>query len=401
MPTTDASAGVEGEDAVLNAKIKKQIEFYFSDSNLYRDSFLREQIGLAQDGYIDIRLLCIFNRMRQLLLGDSFKPNQGPNAPDQVEDSMVQRVAAAVKDSSVVQVSTDGKSIKRLPPMNKDPAELTADIDDRSLLVSPFRFDIKLEELTGFFDSVIGDVNAVRMRRHVSSKDFRGSVFVEFATKEKSEKVLEDSNSENGFSFDGARLKMEPKLEFVKRKQEERHAKKNSPYNPAAPKTENGANACKPVKITVDDKEIEEFNMSAGSCVKFDFGSVTFNDPVTFGLVKDSFGGKGSGLKFVDYEPGDTTGYARFETPLDAKNIVEQSENGKRMLAGYEATLTVLQGDHEREYIKKVIAIRKKAASQRQSENSKFKKRKFGDHRGRGRGRGRGGRRGGKRPRSS
>ena len=381
--------------------ISMQIEFYFSDSNLYRDSFLREQIGQAQDGFIDIRLLCIFNRMRQLLQGNSFKPNQGPNAPDQVEDSMVQRVVAAVKDSSVVQVSPDGKSIKRLAPMSKDPSELAADIDDRSLLVSPFRFDIKLEELTGFFESVIGDVNAVRMRRHVSSKDFRGSVFVEFTTKEKAEKVLEESNGENGFIFDGARLKMEPKLEFVKRKQEERHAKKNSPHNPAA-KTENGGNISKPAEITVDDKEIEEFNMSSGSCVKFDFGSVEFKDPVTFGLVKDSFGGKGSGLKFVDYEQGETTGYARFETPLDAKTIVEQSENGKRMLAGYEATLTVLQGDDEREYIKKVIAIRKKAASQRQPDNSKFKKRKFGDQRGRGRGRGRGGRgRGGKRPRSS
>jgi hypothetical protein len=190
-------------------------------------------------------------------------------------------------------------------------------------------------------------------------------------------------------------------LEFVKRKQEERHAKKNSPHNPAG-KTENGGNTLKAAEITVDDKEIEEFNMSAGSCVKFDFGSVEFNDPVTFGLVKDSFGGKGNGLKFVDYEQGETTGYARFETPLDAKTIVEQSENGKRMLAGYEATLTVLQGDDEREYIKKVIALRKKAASKRESDNSKFKKRKFGDQRGRGRGR-RGGRgRGGqKRPRSS
>jgi hypothetical protein len=62
----------------------------------------------------------------------------------------------------------------------------------------------------------------------------------------------------------------------------------------------------------------------------------------------------------------------------------------------------VLHGDDEREYIKKVIALRKKAASKRESDNSKFKKRKFGDQRGRGRGR-RGGRgRGGqKRPRSS
>ena len=34
-----------------------------------------------------------------------------------------------------------------------------------------------------------GAVNCVRMRRHLTSKDFKGSVFVEFASQEEADKV--------------------------------------------------------------------------------------------------------------------------------------------------------------------------------------------------------------------
>lgn len=39
------------------------------------------------------------------------------------------------------------------------------------------------------FFSKFATVNAVRLRRHLTSKDFKGSVFVEFATKEEADKV--------------------------------------------------------------------------------------------------------------------------------------------------------------------------------------------------------------------
>ena len=42
--------------------------------------------------------------------------------------------------------------------------------------------------LTEFFAKV-GDVRSVRMRRHLSSKDFRGSVFVELSSTEEAQRV--------------------------------------------------------------------------------------------------------------------------------------------------------------------------------------------------------------------
>jgi lupus La protein len=49
----------------------------------------------------------------------------------------------------------------------------------RSIYAKPLPFDTTLDRLTEFF-SALGKVGAVRMRRHLESKDFKGSVFVEF-----------------------------------------------------------------------------------------------------------------------------------------------------------------------------------------------------------------------------
>lgn len=62
-------------------------------------------------------------------------------------------------------------------------------IDQRSLYASPFPFDTSLDAITAFF-SEQAPVNCVRMRRHAESKDFRGSIFVEFADEETAQKVL-------------------------------------------------------------------------------------------------------------------------------------------------------------------------------------------------------------------
>ena len=64
----DKSAGtlacLEDETKV---KVKLQIEFYFSDSNLPRDKFLRETVSADPDGFVDIALIITFSRLRYLL----------------------------------------------------------------------------------------------------------------------------------------------------------------------------------------------------------------------------------------------------------------------------------------------------------------------------------------------
>ncbi|KAJ8139152.1 hypothetical protein OY671_007636, partial [Metschnikowia pulcherrima] len=45
-------------------KVKKQVEFYFSDSNLQTDKFLFK-IYEANDGWVELKTILTFGRMRQ------------------------------------------------------------------------------------------------------------------------------------------------------------------------------------------------------------------------------------------------------------------------------------------------------------------------------------------------
>ena len=50
-------------DEKLERKLLRQLEFYFSDSNLPRDKFLRETVERDPDAYVDLKLilkLCFF-----------------------------------------------------------------------------------------------------------------------------------------------------------------------------------------------------------------------------------------------------------------------------------------------------------------------------------------------------
>ena len=66
--------------------------------------------------------------------------------------------------------------------------EAARQADERSLYVAPLPYNANLDDLTAFFRQE-APVNAVRLRRHIMSKDFRGSIFVEFTTQEDAEKV--------------------------------------------------------------------------------------------------------------------------------------------------------------------------------------------------------------------
>jgi hypothetical protein len=74
--------------------IKKQIEFYFSDSNYRKDTFLKAAAESDPDGFVAISVLLTFNRLKAL-------------------STDISLVADAVRDSAVVVVSEDGTKLKR------------------------------------------------------------------------------------------------------------------------------------------------------------------------------------------------------------------------------------------------------------------------------------------------
>ncbi|KDD72045.1 hypothetical protein H632_c3956p0, partial [Helicosporidium sp. ATCC 50920] len=147
------------------------------------------------------------------LLGLSAKEVSLVGAP------VVARLTEALQDSEVLALSEDGRSVKRVAPLPES-EQVSQEAEERSIYASPFPYNITLDALTEFF-SQHASINAVRMRRHMSSKDFKGAIFVEAASVEEAQKLVGMS-----LTFAGAPLKMEAKAKYMARKEEER---KNRP----------------------------------------------------------------------------------------------------------------------------------------------------------------------------
>ena len=72
--TSSASPVVEKDDTETKkelsakdaAKVKKQIEFYFSDSNYPKDKFLQETAKQHKEGFIPLSVLTTFNRLKEI-----------------------------------------------------------------------------------------------------------------------------------------------------------------------------------------------------------------------------------------------------------------------------------------------------------------------------------------------
>eukprot|EP00197_Chlamydomonas_leiostraca_P002117 CAMPEP_0202857828 /NCGR_PEP_ID=MMETSP1391-20130828/618_1 /ASSEMBLY_ACC=CAM_ASM_000867 /TAXON_ID=1034604 /ORGANISM="Chlamydomonas leiostraca, Strain SAG 11-49" /LENGTH=442 /DNA_ID=CAMNT_0049536685 /DNA_START=156 /DNA_END=1480 /DNA_ORIENTATION=- len=202
-------------DDATKAKVLKQLDFYFSDSNLPKDRFLKAKIAEDPNGYVDMKIVIAFARMREHL-----KLDAGVTEPSKVPDDVVAAVAALIKEGSqLLEVNAEATRLRRKQPLANDEV-VSAEVDARSLYVRPFPLDTDLDKLTEFFASH-APVNCVRMRRHLSSKQFKGSVFVEFASAEDADKVL-------GLKLEhaGAPLHMEKKVAYMARKKEERAARR-------------------------------------------------------------------------------------------------------------------------------------------------------------------------------
>jgi len=156
------SAPLSAEDV---AKVKKQIEFYFSDSNYPKDKFLQETAKNDKEGWIPIKVLTTFNRLK-------------------VITTDIDQIQKAIAESDVV-ITNDQGMIKR-----KHPVPEKLDIDSRTVHVRGVDKQKTLDELEEFF-SKHGKVNAIRCVKDKKTKQPSGTLFLEFGSKEEAEKFAE------------------------------------------------------------------------------------------------------------------------------------------------------------------------------------------------------------------
>jgi len=362
----EVKAEVKPAEAPANsAEIVKQVEFYFGDSNLTKpDKFLVGLIKSGTQGFVDLSVISKFKRMEELI------PSKD-----------VQILAAALRTSAnpLLEVSEDGTLVRRSPtcPLPKENL-----YNKRSVYTKGWDLETTKDErpIRTYFEGKGYVVLSVRLRKALHTHEFKGSAFVELKDVDEAMKAAKEEFEVEG----GNKLEVEMKEAYHARKKAER-AKNKAEKKAASGESEGGG----------AKEEVAEEPFEKGCILKFS----GVPDDTSREDFKEAFG-KFSEVSWVDFQRGDTEGEVRFAGP-DAATVVEKCVAEEVKINGVLPVLTVVDGEDEEAYWKKVAASRKEARS-RKSGKGRGKGKGKGKGKGRGRGggkRGRGGDRGNKRSR--
>ncbi|XP_012438205.1 la protein 1 [Gossypium raimondii] len=357
-----------GEDTAK--AVLRQVEFYFGDSNLPKDDFLKTKINESEDDMVCLALICSFSKMRGHLNLTEVKK------ADDVPDCTLKVVAQTLRTSSSLKVSEDGKKVGRSTKL-LEPEELIEQLDSRTIAASPLELNVQREALEAFFGQY-AKVNSVRLPRHVvQRKYFCGTALIEFSAVEDAQTVLEQS-----LVFAGAELELKPKKDFdvIREKEveefernrsittsngsnaEEKHPKgllvafklKSASAGDSAEQNGPDEKKTAEMKMTkkVDDKHgspidkvVEKENKSSISIYKDDMNVVLRED------LKDVFKKFGT-VKYVDFRIREDKGYIRFEQPEAAQkaHAASVSAKGGLVVKNFIANVEPVTGVAESEY---------------------------------------------------
>ncbi|KAG8215113.1 hypothetical protein J3R82DRAFT_8564 [Butyriboletus roseoflavus] len=153
-----ANIATHDDDSSLVAA-RKQVEFYFADSNLPYDKFMWTLHTANADHWVPIKTVSSFKRMRDhAVKGSEF-------------------ILRALKTSTELEVDDKGENVRRATELQKPKDQF-----ERSVYAKGFgKEEPGLQQKLEAFFETYGRVNAMRMRRVDGKKEFKGSVFVEFA----------------------------------------------------------------------------------------------------------------------------------------------------------------------------------------------------------------------------
>jgi len=278
------------------AAIKKQVEFYFSDSNYAKDKHLRAEAE-KDEGYVSILHLLTFVRMKKL--------TQNPDD-----------VIAALKDSEVVTIRTDNKAIKRVEPVTEEEF-LTRKIYTKGWP----KETVTIESITSFF-APHGNVRSVRVRKYLGTKNPKGSAVIEFDKDETATALLEKKPQPPG--LDLTYQKMEDWMkEKAKQSELPQHYKKKQ-----AKKQEEQEKT----KLDFDGKVVKFGNIGPAQSRE---------------TLLQVFGEYGK-VEFVDFVRNEDNGSVRYTTKEEAANMMEKMKG--REIAGSVPTFALVEGEELKGY---------------------------------------------------
>jgi len=185
-----AKGGVLTEE--LRQKIVRQVEYYFSDANLSTNDYLMKFVSKDPEGFVPIPVIASFKKVKSLV-------------------SNYALVTAALRTSSQLVVSEDGKKVRRVTPMSDAEIE---ELQSRTVVAENLPEDHTNENIEKIF-AAVGSVKAVRIchPQAANGSSMSGSRYprtdmlvsnklhalVEYETVEQAEKAVAELNDERNW----------------------------------------------------------------------------------------------------------------------------------------------------------------------------------------------------------
>lgn len=318
----------------VSAKILKQVEFYFSDSNLPRDKFLKGLVDKDAEGWVEIATLASFARMKAL-------------------STDMDVVVAAIKTSpSLLKVDEEGTKVKRCVPLPES-TDFVQQQTERSSYAKGFAADTTLDVIEEFFTAELKEgekLNAVRLRR-LKDKTFKGSVFLEFNNKETAERVAALT-----LKYKETDLVMMTKAAYLDMKKKE--------------KANNDGK-----KRKHDDSEDKQEETKEKEIVKGLIVHISgLGDDASRETIKECLESVECKVAFVEYSRGKPEGYVRLDekSGVLGGDVVTKLTEKNAEISGVKPTFKMLEGDEETAYWTK---LRNEANAKRKNKGKKnFKK---------------------------
>jgi len=301
----------------LNDQIIRQVEYYFGDSNLLRDKYLREKISADPDGWVTFEVLLTFKRLAALS-----------------EDKNIVAEAMAKSTSGLIEVSEDKEKIRRHPnhPIPEGNDEYRKEVMSRTAYAKGFPLESDMSELIKFFEPYEKVVN-ITMRKYLhkptKTHKFKGSVFVTFATVEQAKAFV----SKDKIDSQGRNLVRKMQELYLDEKRNEMLKKKAKKEAAKAP--------------VVDD-----FDLPKGSVVEFQKA----DESVTREMIRTAISQLDGtfNVAFIDYNKGDKNGRIRFDQEDVVKEFLSKLENNiLKIRDGIEIELKALNEEEERAFLNK------------------------------------------------
>ncbi|NXD67069.1 LA protein, partial [Eolophus roseicapillus] len=302
-------------------------QYYFGNHNLPRDKFLKEQIKL-DDGWVPLEVMIKFNRLSHLST-----------------DFSVIVEALRKSKTGLMEISEDKTKIRRSP--NKPLPELNdqykAAVRNRSVYVKGFPLDATLDDIKEWLEDK-GPVENIQMRRTLQ-KTFKGSIFAVFDSVESAKKFTEIPNQK----YKDAELIILFKEEYCTKKNEERKQYKVEAKARAKQEKEEK-------QKQAADAEMKSLYLKSMQC----FLLYGFSNPHIANMLRQQHFVKLTfninQIKWIHFVRGAKEGIILFkDVAKEALEKAKAAHNGNLQLRNKDVTWEVLEGDAEKEALKKLL----------------------------------------------